>query len=174
MAVEPLLEPPAAPTPASGRERLVGLACGILTGLCWATSPVLIRKGLEGLPSPTWGVTVGSVAATIVLGAWVAVRRPAQLRAWRTTDGRTSLRTPFAFLLIAGAAYGFGSVARAVAIDLAPVVIVLPLVQTATLFTAILSPLLLGRHVEHVPPRLLFGAILVVIGSSLVLVGLDR
>jgi len=174
MAVEPFLAAPPVRTPVSAHDRFLGLAAGIMTGLCWATSPVLIKKGLKGLPSPTWGVTVGLVAALLVLVVWIAVRRPPGVRGWRTEKGRASFRAPFAFLLIAGAVYGFGSTARAVAIDLAPVVVVLPLVQTATLFTALLSPLLLGRHVEHVPPRLLFGAVLVVLGSSLVIVGMNR
>jgi DME family drug/metabolite transporter len=174
MAVEPVVAAPPERVPSAPRDRLLGYAFGVVTALCWATSPILIKKGLNGLPSPTWGITVGMAAATVIVVAWVAVRRPAGVRLWGTAQGRASFRAPLLFLLIAGAVSGLGSLARTVAIDLAPVVVVLPLVQTASLFTVILAPLLLGRHVEHVPPRLLFGAALVVVGSGLVIVGLNR
>ncbi len=174
MAVEPVINAASEPGRVSSRDRFLGYAFGVMTAVCWATSPILIKKGLKGLPSPTWGITVGMAAATAILVLWVAVRRPPSLRVWRTDESRRSFRVPLIFLLIAGAVSGLGSLARTVAIDLAPVVVVLPLAQTASLFTVILAPLLLGRHVEHVPPRLLFGVILMVMGSSLVIVGLNR
>jgi DME family drug/metabolite transporter len=174
MAVEPVVAAPPGPTRPSSQDRLLGYAFGVLTAMCWATSPILIRKGLKGLPSPTWGVTVGMAAATAMLVAWVVIRRPPGLRPSTSRGQRRSLGTPLTLLLICGVVSALGSIGRTVAIDLAPVVVVLPLVQTASLFTVILAPLLLGRHVEHVPPRLLFGAILMVVGSSLVIVGLYR
>jgi drug/metabolite transporter (DMT)-like permease len=173
MATEPFVAAPPERAPTSPRDRLLGYGFGLLTALCWGTSPILIKKGLEGLPSPTWGVTTGMATATVILGGWMAARRLTGHRVWGAEDGASSRRR-VAFLLIAGAVSGFGSLARTVAIDLAPVVVALPLVQTASLFTVVLAPLLLGRHVEHVSGRLLFGAALVVAGSGLVIVGLNR
>jgi drug/metabolite transporter (DMT)-like permease len=66
-----------------------------------------------------------------------------------------------------------GSVARTIAIDVAPVVVVVPLVQTASLWTIVFASLILGRHVERVTPKLVLGAVLVVVGAALVIVGLE-
>jgi len=173
MSAEPAIVAPAEPARYAPRDRLVGYAFGVMTALCWATSPILIKKGLKGLPSPNWGITVGMASAMVVVATWLIIR-PARLRRWGGAEGRASFRAPILFLLIAGAISGFGSLARTLAIDMAPVVIAIPLVQTASLFTVVLAPLLLGRHVEHVPPRLLFGASLVVVGSALVILGLNR
>jgi drug/metabolite transporter (DMT)-like permease len=64
-------------------------------------------------------------------------------------------------------------VARTIAIDVAPVVVVAPLVQTASLWTIVFAALMLGRHVEQVTPKLILGAVLVVAGAALVIVGLE-
>lgn len=174
MSAEPVIVGPTEPGRYPPRDRLLGYAFGVMTAVCWATSPILIKKGLKGLPSPDWGITIGMASATLVITTWLILRRPPGVRLWGSAEGRASFRTPLLFLLIAGAISGFGSLARTLALDMAPVVITIPLVQTASLFTVVLAPLLLGRHVEHVPPRLLFGASLVVVGSALVIVGLNR
>jgi len=76
-------------------------------------------------------------------------------------------------MLLAGALSGLGAVGRTISIKLAPIVVAIPLVQTTSFFTPVFAPLLLGKHVEHVPPRLLMGALLVVGGSALVIFGLN-
>jgi drug/metabolite transporter (DMT)-like permease len=174
MAVEPVLATGPRSIRGMERGRQVGYLFALLTAVCWATSPILIREGLKGLDSAVWGITIGMAAAAIINVIWVAVRRPTPgIRFWRDEGGWASARAPFAFMLLAGAVSGVGAVARGVAIKLAPVVVVLPLAQTTSFFTPVLAPLLLGRHVEHVPPRLLLGAFLVVGGSALVIVGLN-
>lgn len=146
------------------QTRLRGYLFGVLTAACWGTSPVFIRRGLEGLPSPLWGTMVGLSSAVSVYLLWLTWRR-----GWRRPEA--SIRAAMSFQVLAGVASGLGTIARTTAINLAPVVIVLPLTQTVSLFTPILAPLLLGRHLEQVTIKLIIGAICVVAGSALIIVG---
>ncbi len=155
------------------RSRVLGYSFGVGTALCWAISAILIAKALVGLPSALWGVAVGLGAAALVNLFWVLrERRGARLRA-----GGGGLVVPWLavrFMLLAGLFLGFGTFARAEAINLAPVVVAVPLTQTASFFTPMLSRVILGRRVEHVPLRLIIGAVLIVGGSALVILGLNR
>lgn len=154
------------------RSKVAGYVFGVATALCWATSPVLIRKGLIGLPSPLWGVTIGLAVATAVFAAWMLVR-PSEpsVRLWPWGSVHRVIKLALWFQVLAGLASTVGSIGRTVAIDIASVVLVVPLVQTTSLWTIVLAPMMLGRHVEHVSARLAWGAILVVGGAALVIVG---
>jgi DME family drug/metabolite transporter len=157
------------------RSMIAGYLYGIATAACWATSPIFIRKGLVGLPSPLWGVTIGLAVAAVGFALWLWLKRtqpgPRGASRWRGLD--RIIKLAIWFQVLAGLASGLGSVARTVAIDLAPVVVVVPLVQTASLWTIVFAWLLLGRQVERVTPKLIFGAVLVVAGAFLVIVGLE-
>jgi drug/metabolite transporter, DME family len=156
------------------RSMIAGYLFGIATAACWATSPILIRKGLVGLPSPLWGVSIGLAVAAVGFALWLWLRRTQPgPRASRWSGLDRVIKVAIWFQVLAGLASGLGSVARTVAIDLAPVVVVVPLVQTASLWTIVFAWLLLGRHVERVTPKLIFGAVLVVAGAALVIVGLE-
>ncbi|MFL5796483.1 MAG: EamA family transporter [Actinomycetota bacterium] len=167
----PPKEAPRAGLAALDRRRASGYVFGVLTAACWAASPIFLRKGLALVPSPLWAVTVGLSAATVPFLVWLMVLRPPSpviLRGeHRDADARTAVR----FLTLAGVAAAAGAVARTYAIDLAPVVVVVPLLQTTGLWTILLAPPLLGRHVERVTSRLVMGSVLVAIGAALVIVG---
>jgi len=154
------------------RRKVAGYLFGILTAACWATSPILIRKGLVGLPSPLWGVTVGLISATAIYVLWLVVRRPPphlNLLAWDRL--KRPIRVAIGFQVLAGLVSALGSLGRTIAIDIAPVVVVVPLVQTTSLWTIVFASLMLGRHVDRVTPKLVLGAVLVVAGAALVIVG---
>lgn len=156
------------------RSRFAGYLHGIATAACWATSPILIRKGLVGLPSPLWGVTIGLAVAAFGFALWMLVRQAEpRLRGSRWGGLSTMIKLAIGFQVLAGLASGLGSVARTVAIDVAPVVVVVPLVQTASLWTIVFAWALLGRHVERITPKLVLGAALMVAGAALVIVGLE-
>lgn len=55
------------------------------------------------------------------------------------------------------------------ALDLAPVGVVLAVTMVSVPVTILLSPIAVGRHIEHVTPRLWAGAC-VIVGGSLLLV----
>jgi drug/metabolite transporter (DMT)-like permease len=158
--------------PGLDRTAAAGYLAGLLVAACWGTSPIFIAKGLVGLPSPLWGVAVGLAAAALVYLAWLIIRRPeprVHVLKWSALPpvGRIAL----GWLVLSGLSLALGSVARTAALDVATVVLVLPLAQTATLWTIVLSPLLLGREVARITPRLIWGAALVVGGVVLVVLG---
>ena len=156
------------------RSRIVGYLHGIAAAACWATSPILIRKGLVGLPSPLWGVVVGLSIAALGFALWMWLRTPQPRLSTMMGSGMgRGIKVAIGFQVVAGLASALGSVARTIAIDVAPVVVVVPLVQTASLWTIRFAWLMLGRHVERVTPKLVLGAVLVVAGAALVIVGLE-
>jgi drug/metabolite transporter (DMT)-like permease len=153
------------------RRRASGYAFGVLTAACWAVSPIFLRKGLDIAPDPLWAVTVGLGAATVPFLVWLVVVRPAPPVALRGPRRDPGARDAVKFLALAGVAAAGGAVGRTYAIDLAPIVVVVPLLQTTVLWTLLLAPPLLGRNVERVTRRLVLGSILVVAGAALVIVG---
>jgi drug/metabolite transporter (DMT)-like permease len=156
------------------RSRMAGYLHGVATALCWAASPILLVKGLVGLQSPLWGVTIGLSVAAAIFAAWAWVKRPEpRMEGLRWSSLSPVIKVALGFQVLAGLASGLGSVARTIAIDVAPVVVVAPLVQTASLWTIVFAALMLGRHVEQVTPKLLLGAVMVVAGAALVIVGLE-
>ncbi|MGH2404312.1 MAG: DMT family transporter [bacterium] len=138
-----------------------GAVFGLGTAICWAISPVFIRGGLAGLPSPLLGLTVGMVICVLVYGVVVLARRGA--------PGTHMSTEATLFKLIAGSLVGLSTWARWVALDLAPVGVVLAVALVSVPVTILLSPVAVGRHLERVTPRLWAGAS-VIIGGSLLLV----
>ena len=169
--------PPPVPTQAarSGlrgleRRRATGYLFALLTAVCWSSSPIFLRKGLDLQPDPLWAVTVGLAAATVPFLIWPVVARPTPplpARGYRDPKAKAALW----FLILAGVASVGGAVARTYAIDLAPIVVVVPLLQTTGLWTIVLAPPLLGRHQERVTGKLVVGSVLVAGGAALVIVG---
>lgn len=138
------------------------LLFGVATALCWSISPIFIRYGLIELSSPILGVTIGIVAC--VLGYGVAF-------------GIHSLRSPLpsistdalVFKVIAGILAGLSTWARWIALDLAPVAMVLALSLISVPVVNLLSPLLVGRELEQVTTELWLGSSLIVGGSLLLI-----
>ena len=50
------------------KTEMQGYLYGILTAMCWATSPIFIAKGLEGIPSSIWATAIGLLVATLIYG----------------------------------------------------------------------------------------------------------
>ena len=134
---------------------------GLATALAWAVSPLMIREGLEGLHSPLLGVTVSMVAAVLAYALLLAVRG----RATRREIHWTSLW----FKLAAGVFVALSTWLRWLALDYTEIAVVLALGLLSVPMVLFLSPLLVGRHVEHVTLQIWAGATLVV-GGALVLV----
>jgi drug/metabolite transporter (DMT)-like permease len=133
---------------------------GLGTAACWAISPLLIRQGLKALPSPLLGVTLGMFGATVPQGLVVLVRSRRGLSrpvAWEATTLK----------LTAAVLVGFSTWTRWIALDLAPVAVVLALGLLSVPTVMLLAPPLAGRNEEPVTPRILLGAALVVAGSLL-------
>ena len=116
------------------RNSLLGLGAAI----CFAVSAIFIRHGLEGLPSPLLGVSVGMVFTAIAYG-FVLVFRRKPIR-----QGAIS-RDAWLFQVMAGAVVGLATWARWVALDMAPVAVVMTLGRMNVPVVIFLAPLLVGR-----------------------------
>jgi drug/metabolite transporter (DMT)-like permease len=138
---------------------------GLLTALAWATSPILIKEGLEGLPSPLLGLTLGMAVAVLAYAVALPLRPH--------VDGPAlGSRISLAFKLAAGVMVGLSVWARWAALDYTTIAVVLALGLLSVPIVLVLSPLLMGRHVERVTAQIWLGAGLVVVGG-LVLVFLS-
>ncbi len=140
------------------RETRFGLGAAML----WAVSPIFIRHGLAGLPSPLLGVAVGMTMSAIAYGAALLVRRAYRAAA---PVPRGALVTK----IIAGVLVGFSVWARWIAVARAPVGVVLAISQLSVPVVIFLSPRVAGGHLEQVTVRIWVGA-LCTIGGSLLLV----
>jgi drug/metabolite transporter (DMT)-like permease len=149
----------AAGRPARLADALPALGCA----LCWALSPALTVRGLDGLDDPLLGLTLGllvSVAGYTL--AFAASRRGLGLR----TAGRPAL----ALKLVAGVLVGLSTWGRWAALDRTTVAVVLALNLLSIPVVLFASPLVAGRGAEHVTGRVWAGAALVVCGSLLLIV----
>jgi drug/metabolite transporter (DMT)-like permease len=145
-------------------RRRAGTLAALGTALCWAISPIFIRDGLEGLPSPLLGVTVSMVASAVVFGVVLAVRRPV------TGGGRAVTTEALSFKVAAGLLVGVATWFRWIALDRATVAVVLSVNAVSVPTVLLLAPVIVGRRLERVTARLWFGAGLVVAGSLVLIV----
>jgi drug/metabolite transporter (DMT)-like permease len=145
--------------PARLADALPALGCA----LCWALSPALTVRGLDGLDDPLAGLTLGllvSVAGYLL--AFAVSRRGLGLR----TAGVSAL----ALKLVAGVLVGLSTWGRWAALDRTTVAVVLALNLLSIPVVLFASPLVAGRAAEHVTGRVWAGAALVVSGSLLLIV----
>jgi drug/metabolite transporter (DMT)-like permease len=142
-------------------DALWGLGCALM----WAISPVLTVEGLDGLPSPLLGVTIGMVASVVAYAGALGVHGGGL--------GVGSIaRDALAFKLVAGVLVALATWLRWLALDEAAVGVVLAMNLLAVPVVLVCAPLLVGRHLERVTPRVWAGAALVV-AASLVLIGVE-
>jgi drug/metabolite transporter (DMT)-like permease len=135
---------------------------GVATAIAWSISPIFVKEGLEGLDSPLLGLALGMAVALVCYAAAIAV--------WRRPSGEVlGSREGVAFKLAAGVLVGLSLWARWASLDSTGIAIVLALALLSVPVVLLLSPLIMGRHVERVTPRIWAGASLVV-GGSLLLV----
>jgi drug/metabolite transporter (DMT)-like permease len=146
------------------KRELAGYLYGILTALCWATSPIFISKGLEGIPSSAWATAIGILVATLiylVIFLWQKKGKAFLVSSKHIT-----------WQIVAGLAGGLGILSRNIALDTTRVAIVIGLVQLQILITLILGPVILGKaDREKITPKLILGAILIIGGSVLIIYG---
>ncbi len=109
-------------------KQVQGYIYGILTAMCWATSPIFIAKGLEGIPSSIWATVIGLSIATLIYLVYFI---------WQK-KGRDFLRMNNKYILwqvAAGLAGGLGILSRNIALETTRVAIVIGLVQLQIIIT---------------------------------------
>jgi uncharacterized membrane protein len=131
---------------------------GLGTAICFALSAIFIRNGLEGLPSPLLGVSVGMITTAVVYGVVLIFRR-------KQIQQGPIPREAWLFQVAGGAIVGLATWARWIALDMAPVAVVMALGRTNVPVVIFLAPLLVGRQAERVTARVWLGAALIVAGA---------
>jgi len=139
-----------------------GSVLGLSAAFCWALSPIFIRAGLEALPSPLLGVTVGIVASAAAYGFVIAWQR----KRWA---GNPIAGEAWLFKSIAAILVGLSTWVRWIALDLAPVAVVLAVTMVSVPTVMLLTPFISSKQPEIVTARLWLGAALIV-GGALVLI----
>jgi uncharacterized membrane protein len=135
-----------------------GIAFGLACALMFSISPIFIRHGLEELPSPLLGVTIGMLASTLAYGVTLLFRRS------QAIPGPIPRRAVF-FQLLAAILVGLSTWARWYALDIAAVGVVLALGRLNVVVVTLLSPIMIGANLERVTPRVWIGVGLILIGS---------
>lgn len=133
---------------------------GLAAAFFWALSPVFIRIGLQGLPSPMLGVTIGVTASAVSYAIILLWQRERWFGVPITNEAWT-------FKLLAGLLVGLSTWMRWVALDLAPVAVVLALTMISSPLVIVLSPLISGKHLERVTAMLWAGTGLILFGALL-------
>lgn len=149
---------PADPRPV--REIGRSLTFPILAALCFAVEPVFISWGLaEGTPVVA-GLAVMAVAAAVGFLGYLlvasAVPSPARLAG------------PMRWYVAAGVASTVALLAYFLALEVAPVVVVVPIIQVSPLVVLVLSSAFLPRGLERVTWDLVVAATVVVCGAIVV------
>ncbi len=136
------------------RDSLFGLG----TALCFSLSAIFIRNGLEILPSPLLGVLVGVGISAIAYGVLLLIRRD-------NPNLRTIPHDSLLYQIAAAVFVGISTWMRWIALDSAPVAVVLALGRLNVPVVIGLSLFMVGQTQERVTARVWLGAALVVAGS---------
>lgn len=132
---------------------------GLAVAACWGTSPMLIRKGLEGIDAPVLGLAVGLGAALVVhavvltaTGRWTSEPFDPRAIVWMALGGLTGA------VAISSQWISFGLTTIAIAITVQ---------QLATLVVVAVAPIMFGT-IERPNALLLAGTATMLAGSALV------
>jgi drug/metabolite transporter (DMT)-like permease len=132
---------------------------GLAVAACWGTSPMLIRKGLEGIDAPVLGLAVGLGAALVVhaivltaTGRWTSEPFDRRAIVWMALGGLTGA------VAISSQWISFGLTTIAIAITVQ---------QLATLVVVALAPIMFGT-IERPNALLLMGTATMLAGSATV------
>lgn len=137
------------------------LALGLLlpfgSAVAYGFEPIFVNYGLSaGMPAPV-GVVVKTIAATLGFVGYLAYA-DAFPNVMDTSVGNVKL------FVLAGIGNTVFITGYYLALALAPVSVVVPIIPTSTLFTVVLAALFMPNRLERVTARLVLSAVLVVCG----------
>jgi len=141
-------------TPGAGARGWLGagVVFALLAAVSYGVRPIFVKFGLEQANLPLAGACIGAVVAL----AWSMLWDRSYIR-------QTKLDRSFAWFLIGGIVQALALLALTFGLSEGDVSLVYPLSTSAPLFTLLFSALLL-RGVERITPRLMIGALTVVLG----------
>jgi drug/metabolite transporter (DMT)-like permease len=135
---------------------------GFGTALCWAVSPIFIRRGLYSLSSPLVGVTIGMITNAVAYTLLLLLRR-------KGLNCALLSREQLFFQLSAGLLVGLAMWARWEAFKSESVAVVTALGRLNIPLVILLSPLVVGQKYERVSLQVWLGGTLIVAGSLLLI-----
>ena len=154
---------PAPPVP-SAEDRRAGYVYALGAALCYGSSAVLIRRGLNDYGGPLAAIAIALTVGTLAVA-------PLALRAYRGQREREEAWRPggraLLFVVASGLTSLLGFTSNTFALSLLPVVVVTPISSAFPLFAVVLVRLFLRGH-ETVNRRTVLGALCVVAGVILV------
>ncbi len=134
-----------------------GMMLGLAAAVCYGISPLLIKYALRQASLPLAASLVSYTAAFALLGSTL----------FHPTMRQELVHSPrkgLAWYAAAGIAVNLAQLFRYVALSIAPVSVVAPLLQISTLFTLILS-FSMNRRMEVLDRYTVSGALAVVVGA---------
>ncbi|MXV63538.1 EamA family transporter [Natronorubrum sp. JWXQ-INN-674] len=142
------------------RETGATLVLPLVAAVCIGIEPIFISTGLAEGTAILPGIVVMAGVATIGFVGYLA---------WTRSLRRIPVRTAStAWYVAGGISTTVGFVAYFAALEIAPVVLVMPLLQLTPLLVVVCSVLFLPRRLERVTWRVGASAFVVVIGATLV------
>ncbi len=151
--------------PSSGGDqdrRVSGIVLGLATAGCWSISPVLIRGGLAGLPSPVFAASVGLATSAVVYGIALAVTSRRRQRPVVTGQTRR-------LLVAGGVTVGLAVWLLFTAYNLAEVAVVLSVMQLIPATVVLLARWLAPETAPTSPVRLWAGVGAVAAGALILI-----
>lgn len=133
----------------------------VLAGVGFAVSDLFRKSGMNEIPHPAFGAFV-AVTTILVLWLTVALVNPRFRRRLRLGPG-------WGWLIVSGICVAISLLALFAALETGAVSVVGPIVAAQPLAVVFLSWIIL-RRIERVTPRIVMGAVLVVVGVVLIAV----
>ena len=125
----------------------------------WGTSPILVRKGLEDLPTPVVGLTVGLAVTVLVYGIGLTA----------TGGWGPQIPVPAVMWTILGGLTGAVAIsAQWISFNRTTIAISLSLQQTAVLVVVALAPVMFREPIERINRMLVVGTAAILSGTVLV------
>lgn len=146
---------------ASLRELGAPVVLPVLGAFLLGFEPIFITLGLEAGGGVLPGVAIKAIAATVGFILYLLLIDALRFE-------RLGWNRPMAWSIGAGLTSGIGIITLFAALETAPVVLVIPLIQTSPLIVVVLSLAFLPRRLELITLRLIAGAAVVVVGVTLV------
>lgn len=135
---------------------LAGYLCALTAGASYGLAQVLTRFGVTEYTTPLAGGTISLLAGSLGVGLLTSRDLASAFR-------RTDLRRGLLLFSLAGIAGSAGVLINYIALSVAPIVVVAPVLGVNPLVTLVCAALFL-RGMERITRRIVMGSVLVVIG----------
>lgn len=148
---------------AAAKDFVMGVGLALVSGLCFGLATAMAKAVVEDFSSPNYANLHANAIAILAYFPLMGGRgATSQIRGW-------SLQT-WGLLALAGTCASLGVTLMYLALAHAPLTLVSPLAQSRPLFVVAISVLFLQAH-EVVNMRVAAGAVAVVAGSALLIIG---